>query len=108
MTALWVQICGDLLAASRLFPGGSRDFGDQGRGSSPGLAACWDGRGDAAVAGLHVPAVWGLPVPGDLEALPPALSRRSRHVSQTQSEKLSITNRALVEHPTSTYIYTQR
>lgn len=77
----------DLFAARRLFPGGSGDFGDQSRGSSPGLAACGAGRGDA---GLHVPAVGRFPVPGDLEVLPPALSGRSRHVSQTQSvEKLS-------------------
>lgn len=79
----------DLFAAGRLFLGGSGDFGDQSGGSFPGLADRGAGRG-GAVAGLHVPAVGGLTLPGDLEVLPPALSEGSRHVSQVQSvEKLS-------------------
>lgn len=79
----------DLFAASRLFPGGSGDFGDESGSSSPGLAACGAGRRNA-VAGLHVPAVRRLQVPGDQRVLLPALSGGSRHVSEVQSvEKLS-------------------
>lgn len=74
----------NLFAACRLFFGGSWDFGDKSSGSLPRLAAYRAGQGDP-VARLRVPAVGGLPVPGDLEVLSPAWSGRSHRVSRVQS-----------------------